>query len=122
MHSITNSVKLIVGMTFDYYNISGADATSYLNPDYYITNFRNPAIATNNELGVKYGSATSPNFDYTTWTGADADNDKALYLSNKDTIASVNAMEAEGWKQEVSGEIESLYKSLGVRVGIVSKF
>jgi hypothetical protein len=117
LHSITNSVKLVVGMTFDYYNIGKADATSYMNPEYYLTNFYDPAVATNKVLVETYG-----NTNYESWTGADADNDKALYLSNLDTISSIEAMQNAGWKQEVTGEIESLYKSLGIRVGIQAKF
>lgn len=120
MHSLTNSLMLTVGMTFDYYSIGKADATSYLNSDYYLTNYYNPAVATNNNLVGIYG-----NSDYQNWTavsGRDLRTDQAVYISNLDTIDVVNELKSSGWKQEMAGEIESLYKSFGIRVGISGKF
>ncbi len=37
--AITDSVSLSLGMTFDYYSVSGADAKTYLNPEYYIGDY-----------------------------------------------------------------------------------
>ena len=122
LHSITDSVMLSVGMTFDYYSVSGATATSYLNPSYYNDYYYYPAVDTNNALASSqyYGST-----DYANWTsisGRDLASDKALYESNLATIYYIDGLRAQGWKQESKDEIESLYKSLGVRVGIQAKF
>lgn len=122
LHSLTDSVMLTLGMTFDYYYISGADATTYFNPGYYLTNFYDPAVATNNALAsaTYYGTT-----DYNSWTaisGRDLSSDKALYIGNLETIASINQLQSSGWKQETASEIESLYKSMGIRLGIQAKF
>ncbi|MCQ2580969.1 MAG: hypothetical protein MJ164_02250 [Alphaproteobacteria bacterium] len=117
LHSLTDSVMLTLGVTFDYYNVSGADATSYLNSGYYTTMYLNPAVAENNALAADYGTS-----DYTTWTGENADRDKSIYVTNLETIDTINSMSANGWKQEMSDEIESIYKSLGIRLGIQAKF
>ncbi len=117
LHALTDSVMLTLGMTFDYYTVSGADATSYLNADYYISSYSTPAKQQNANLVSSYGST-----DYNSWTGTNAARDKEIYVSNLETIAAVDAMSAAGWKQEVSDEIESIYKSLGVRLGIQAKF
>ena len=120
MHSLTNSLMLTVGMTFDYYSIGKADATSYLNSDYYMSKYYNPAVADNQTLVEIYGSA-----DYQNWTavsGRDLRTDQSIYISNLDTIDVVNELKSSGWKQEMAGEIESLYKSFGIRVGISGKF
>jgi len=65
------------------------------------------------------------NSDYQNWTavsGRDLQTDQAVYISNLDTIDVVNELKSSGWKQEMAGEIESLYKSFGIRVGISGKF
>ena len=103
---------LTLGMTFDYYHISNADATSYLNSNWYITRYKNPAIAENNTLVQQNGT------DLSTWSAAD----RATYAENQETINSINQLEARGWKQEVAGEIESLYKSMGIRIGLQTRF
>ncbi len=120
MHSITNSVMLSVGVTFDYYHIGKADATSFLNQGYYTSNYLTPATTTNTYLEGVYGGS-----NYLNWTavsGRDLTEDKAVYESNLDVIADINALAAGGWSQTVADEIESVYKSLGLRVGILAKF
>lgn len=122
VHSLTDSLMLTAGVTFDYYHVSKADATSYLNPDYYNSVYYEPAVSTNNALASSsyYGST-----DYLNWTaitGRDLASDQAVYANNLDTIASINALKSQGWKQEANDEIESIYKSLGLRVGILAKF
>lgn len=115
LHSLTDSIVLTLGATFDYYHISGADATTYLNPNYYITNFyyneavdANKTIA-NNNAGTDFGN----------WSTADQE----AYMHNYETIIQpIEALMAQGWKQETAGEIESLYKSIGIRLGVQAKF
>ncbi|MBQ7244885.1 MAG: hypothetical protein IJS34_00750 [Alphaproteobacteria bacterium] len=120
MHSITNSMMLSVGVTFDYYHIGKADATSFLNQGYYTSNYLTPATTTNTYLEGVYGGSS-----YLNWTavsGRDLTEDKAVYESNLGVIADINALAAGGWSQTVADEIESVYKSLGLRVGILAKF
>ena len=112
---------LSVGMTFDYYHISGATATSYFNPDYYNTYYYDPAVTTNTALVNHYGDT-----DYENWSGTplydSVAQDQDVYLTNLDTIAYIDAVKSNGWKQEAKDEIDSFYKSLGIRVGIQAKF
>jgi hypothetical protein len=112
-HAITDTVMLSLGMTFDYYNVGKADATSYLNPDYYTTRYYDPAVAENNSLVAHYG-----NSNYQTW---DSD-DMNTYLDNLETIETIDALMASGWQQKSGGEIESIYKSMGIRLGLKAKF
>jgi len=114
VHALSDSLSLTVGLTFDYYNIGKADATTYLNPDYYNTYYRDPAVATNNALITHYGTS-----DYTTWGSAD---DQVAYLSNLETIAAIDSLAAAGWQQTDTDEIESIYKSMGIRIGVQAKF
>ncbi len=120
MHSITDSMMLSVGVTFDYYHIGKADATSFLNQGYYTSNYLTPATTTNTYLEGVYGST-----NYLNWTAVSGRNlteDQAVYKSNLGVIADINSLAAGGWSQTVADEIESVYKSLGVRIGILAKF
>ena len=113
LHSLTDSVMLTVGMIFDYYTISNADATTYLNSEYYNTYFYNPAVESNQELVDHYGT------DFSSWP----EKAQAIYLYNlENVIEPMETLAAAGWQQESKDEIESLYKSLGIRVGIRAKF
>ena len=115
LHAITDSVMLTLGMTFDYYHVSGADATTYLNPNYYMTNyFYNEAVAANKQFEQNNAGVAFENW---------SDSDKNGYLYNlQNIIQPIDALAAAGWKQESKGEIESMYKSMGLRLGIQAKF
>lgn len=80
--AVTDSVMLSLGMTYDYYHVSGATATTYLNERYY----RNM---------VEWGLKTQEEYDY--W-------------------------DAKGWKDKSDDEIDSVYKSMGMRLGLNVKF
>ena len=80
--SISDSAMLSVGMTYDYYSVKGADATTYLNAGYY-QDLLDAGYITEDEYN-EYASA--------------------------------------GWKVESKGEIESIYKSIGIHVGVNVKF
>ena len=102
--AITDAVALSVGVTYDYYSVGDADATTYLNGDFYMGLY-NDLLAQWTEKG---------------YTEADMINPKT-----GDPIA-LNILQVQedcpGWVCKVGGEIESFYKSLGVRVGINAKF
>ena len=96
---ITKSIALSIGVTYDYYTVSDADATTYLNGDYYMGIY-------NDRLVNLY------------------DNNEEEMLA-KDAIAqNIVQLESEcpGWVCKSGGEIESFYKSMGIRVGINAKF
>ncbi|MDW2958323.1 MAG: hypothetical protein R8M37_00740 [Alphaproteobacteria bacterium] len=99
--AISDSVMLSVGVTYDYYTVGDADAKTYLSEDYY--------------TGIYYARLDMYKAD-----GYDEE-----YMLQNDKIAQnivQLAEECPGWVCSSNGEIESFYKSLGVRVGINAKF
>lgn len=102
--AISDSVALSIGLTYDYYNVSGADAKTYLSEDYYMGIY--------NDLLAQWVDAG--------YTEADMIN------SNTGDPIALNILELEqdcpGWVCSADGEIESFYKSMGIRVGINAKF
>ena len=110
--AITNSIALSIGLTYDYYSVSGADATTYLNGDFYTTEWNRLLAGGTYELNgytLDYGKG------YSSVEEMLADNDYAKTIS---------ALEAScpGWVCSDDGEIESFYKSMGIRVGIKATF
>lgn len=101
--AITDSVALSLGMTYDYYSVSGADATTYLNGSYY-TDWYNEILNSDK------------------WNG----NEEAMLNPDTGDATAINIKALEescpGWVCKTDGEIESFYKSLGIRVGINAKF
>ena len=113
-HSLSNSVMLTLGLTFDYYHVSGADATTYLNPDYYkSTYYYDEAIEANDAMLTYYGS------NFSEWPDDAID---AYNYNLKNIIEPIEEIESAGWQDKTSNEIESLYKSMGIRIGIRAKF
>ena len=104
--AITDSVMLSLGMTYDYYKVSGATANTYLNKSYYETMLDN----VNNWIAYYEG------------LGSLSAEDKVIYDSFKDEQTTLKAYKAAGWKQESKNEIESIYKSMGIRLGVNVKF
>ena len=96
--AITDSTMLSLGMTYDYYRVNGADATTYLNPNWY------------QNLRSEYQTALE--------SATDADEIKAF----KAAIAEIDGYAADGWQLKSSGEVESIYSSMGIRLGINVKF
>jgi len=108
MTALTNTISLSLGVTYDYYTIGDADAKTYLNGDYYMKTFNN--YLTGGEIdGIDWG----PGYQ----------SEEELIANNKvaANIAEIRD-ECPGWVCSSNGEIESFYKSLGVRLGIVAKF
>ncbi|MBD5400830.1 hypothetical protein HDR61_03755 [bacterium] len=107
MTALTDSVSLTLGVTYDYYTVSDADAKTYLNSTYYNDLY-------NGRLQV--------------WT--DAGRTESEMLGQVDGVAgdaiAMNIKELEeacpGWVCSANSEVESFYKSLGVRLGLVAKF
>lgn len=88
--ALTNSVALSIGLTYDYYTVSGADAETYWNRAFYEQLLSNAA----------------------------EESDKTAIQNT------INQMEADcpGGVCVANGEVDSFYKSMGIRVGINAKF
>lgn len=102
---ISDNVGLTVGVTYDYYTVSDADASTYFNESYY--------------MGI-YNALLS------NWI-TEGRGDEAAMLNpttGNQTAIAIKQLEQEcpGWVCTAEGEIESFYKSLGVRVGLNAKF
>ena len=104
--AITNSVALSIGLTYDYYSVSGADAKTYLNSTYY-TDLYNTILNSN-----KWGGDEDKMLGLVEGTPGDP---IAINIKNLET-------ECPGWVCSMSGEIESFYKSMGIRVGVNAQF
>ncbi len=123
--AITNTVSLSVGLTYDYYSVSDADATTYLNEGYYMGAYN----TLYNEYFDYIQKIDYPNYDQL--TGADLENASDAITQKTDaamlqdpTAQSIKKVEADcpGWVCKTDGEIESFYKSIGIRVGINARF
>ncbi|MBR5567082.1 MAG: hypothetical protein IKW09_03160 [Alphaproteobacteria bacterium] len=100
--AITDSVALSIGLTYDYYTVSDADATTYMDPTYW-TDVQNAIFKVWEAAGKTQADALNPE------TG----DETAIWISE---------LAQNGWKDTAPSEIESFYKSMGIRVGINAKF
>ena len=110
--ALTNTVFLSLGLTYDYYTVSEADAKTYLNANYYeteLSRIKNGGTYTVNGYEVNYGTGFST--------------DEAM-LAGSAAARSIMALKdsCPGWACSVKSEIKSFYKSMGIRVGVNAKF
>ncbi|MCQ2599643.1 MAG: hypothetical protein MJ187_04720, partial [Alphaproteobacteria bacterium] len=107
--ALTDKVSLSLGVTYDYYSVAGAEAKTYLNQGYYTDRF--------NDILKDYRKKISPDI-----TESDILDPDGQYASAE--AINIKALESEcsGWACTLGGEIDSFYKSLGIRVGINAKF
>ena len=123
--ALTDKVSLSIGVTYDYYSVGGADATTYLNPTYW-----QEMYDTILKTYVEDPSLLFPSLPGLTFADAAQAEQAMLYsfeyngkiYSADPTAVYISDVKANGWKDTVSDEIESFFKSLGVRVGITAKF
>ncbi len=99
MTALSESISLSLGFTFDYYSLSGGEANTYLNSGYYMGIY--------DSLLAQYVSA-----GYT----------EAYMLEHDENAKAIKQMQNAGWVAKSDGEIESIYKSMGIRVGLQAKF
>ncbi len=106
--ALTDMLSLSLGVTYDYYTVSDADATTYLNENYYMTTFNN--YLKGGEINGVY------------WGPGYASEEELI--KNNQVAANIDQLRKEcpGWQCKAGGEIESFYKALGVRLGLVAKF
>lgn len=109
MTALTESVFLSMGFTFDYYTMSGGEANTYLSRGYYENIY--------NELFTYYSGITATQ-------GMTTAEIQQYMLENDATVQNIAQIEQEcpGWVCKVDNEIESIYKSMGIHVGIQAKF
>lgn len=110
--ALTDKVALTLGITYDYYSVGGADATTYLNPEYYQALYDSLLAGYNAEFGVEYGE----NYMLNGFV-----QDGIEYAPDPDAVY-INQVRSNGWKDTIDDEIDSFFKSLGVRVGLNIKF
>lgn len=100
--ALTDTVMLSIGLTYNYYSVKGADATTYLNGNYYVDLY--------NEI-------------MDDWTGT---LDELLATGSDDAKTVQNILDTEeacpGWVCKQDGEVDSFYKSMGIRVGLSARF
>ncbi len=108
--AITDSVALSIGVTYDYYSVSDADATTYWNPVYGEQEYQIALKWWMDEYDLTQDLAEQYMLTGTT-------------INEKNVPAeSIAVIRANNWEDKVDGEIESFYKSLGVRIGINARF
>ena len=90
--SVSDSVMLSLGMTYDYYHVSDATATTYLNKTYY------QAILDGYEAADSLDDVETATLEY------------------------LRDLKSNGWAIKSNKEIESIYKSMGIRLGLSAKF
>ncbi|MDR0727112.1 MAG: hypothetical protein LBF37_03560 [Rickettsiales bacterium] len=102
--ALTDTIMLSVGLTYNYYTVSGADAKTYLSGSYY-TGIYNDLLQQWEDAGRTEDDMINP----------DTGDPKAL---------NIIALEKDcpGWVCSSGGEISSFYKSMGIRVGINARF
>lgn len=86
---------LSLGMNYDYYHVSDATATTYLNKAYY------QAILDGYESAYAAGELNDEGIEY---------------------MAGLQDLKASGWEIKSDKEIESIYKSMGIRLGFIARF
>lgn len=117
--AITNSVSLSVGLTFDYYTVSGADSKTYLNPTYYNDLYNSALYVWEQYYPNETAATVEANMLNTSFAAPNAN-----LAAARDTALAVKDTEAQcsGWVCSMGSEIDSFYKSMGVRVGINARF
>lgn len=100
--SIADATMLTLGFTYDYYKVSDATAKTFLNSGYYTELY--------NDYQNKLANPPAAG-----WTDAQID-------AMQSEIATINSYRNAGWTLESAGEISSVYKSMGLRLGLEMKF
>ena len=127
--AITDAVSLSLGVTYDYYNVSGADATTYLDATYWESVYRmildsyigdNRFYFYNDEekaIDAMLNGFEGPLFN----AKGEPTGETGTYAPDPDAVY-INQVRNNGWKDTVKDEIDSFFRSLGVRVGLNIKF
>ena len=130
--AITDNVSLSIGVTYDYYTVSDADATTYFDPADAQAKYEQSLTLWTNAFRTDF---INPATGTTEWTDAQIQGYMLSGISRTDGIESIKYAElvveapdpyavikANNWEEKIDSEIESFYKSLGVRVGLSARF
>jgi hypothetical protein len=123
--AITDKVALSIGLTYDYYSVSDADATTYLNPSYWVPEYENAfnmwKKVLNTDFGNSFSDSQIEHFMQTGVSSADRilDTNGQVVELDPEYVAVVRA---NNWEDKVDSEIKSFYKSLGIRIGVNARF
>ncbi|MDR1361108.1 MAG: hypothetical protein LBJ18_02240 [Rickettsiales bacterium] len=109
--AVSDTVMLTVGLTYDYYTVSGANAATYLNSTYWNGIYGQLLTAWTN--ATYPGKTANPEADMLGQTPGIAGDPTALLIKD---------YQAAGWTLKDDSEIESFYKSLGIRIGLTARF
>ena len=124
--AITDSVALSIGLTYDYYTVSGADAKTYLNMNYYddLYNERLAVYEKAYPSGGNYGGHDYTAKEIMLGIAAAENPDLSDVPKGDGTAMNIEYLReaCPGGVCKTDGEIESFYKSLGIRVGISARF
>lgn len=107
---LTDSVAFSLGFTYDYYKVKNATAKTYLNPTYY-----QPILDYYQEEYDIYADAIDAGYVL-------SDAEKALFTELSGQLNVLKSQKNAGWMIESKSEINSIYKSMGIRAGISVKF
>lgn len=134
--AITDKVSLSVGVTYDYYNVSGADATTYLDPAYWEATYQgiwnSYYYDSRFEFAGDWQASADAMLNGFIGPGYDKDGNKIVDEETGETLmfeyspdytaVYIQDVKSKGWKDTVKDEIDSFFKSLGVRVGLNIRF
>lgn len=100
MTALNDRVNLSFGFTYDYYSVSGAQAKTMLNQDYYDTLYWN-------QIDTYYSGVEQDAID-----------------AEDTTVLGILALQEScpNWVCTQENEIDSYYKSMGIRIGLSAKF
>lgn len=122
MTALSDTVALTVGLTFDYYTMSGGEANTYLNGTYYMDVYNGILDKWEaegyTETQMLYGETASGK------PASQATSSDPVVIRPDPTAVNIDQTRTEcpGWVCKVDNEIESIYKSMGIRIGIQAKF
>lgn len=104
--AVSETVVLSLGMTYDWYKVNGADATTHINKSYYngiVNELKEDILYLQNNGGSE-----------------------AQIAAYQDALANaqdtVNYYNSKGWKLKNGGEIDSVYSAMGIRLGVNIRF
>lgn len=123
--AITDNVALSIGVTYDYYTVSDADATTYINPSWgeeqYLGALGLWTKVLNTDFGYQFSKEQIESFMLNGVSRADGIKDTSDKIVELDPEYYA-VIRANNWEDKADDEIKSFYKSLGVRIGINARF
>ena len=132
--ALTDKVSLSLGVTYDYYNVSGASATTYLDAAYWEGVYQGLLDSyyydSRFDFAGDWDKATDAMLNGFSGPGYDENGNKiiengkvVLFNYSPDyTAVYIKEAKSNGWKDTIKDEIDSFFKSLGVRVGLNIRF